>query len=63
MCWVIRQWGSTMDCLVLENIKYCLKSAEVCFPLLWAFDGDENQCITRSFRSGSVSEDIGGFQS
>lgn len=43
-----------------RNIKYCLKSAEACFHLLWAFDGDEKQYITRGFLSVSVSEDIDG---
>jgi len=60
---VILQWGSSMGCLTLGNFKYCLKSPEACFPLFWAFDGDENQCITRGFLSISISEGIGGFQS
>lgn len=63
MCRVILQWGSSMECLTLGNIKYCLKSAEACCPLLWAFDGDEKQYIARGFLLGCISEDTGGFQS
>lgn len=56
---MILQWGSSVDCLTLGSNKYCFKSPEACFHLLWAFDGDENQYITGVFLSGSVSKDIG----